>query len=169
MTLAQPKQQAAVIPEQWRFCVTIALRTLIQDLHRMGKRDGGLHVLKCASELGLDVALVAKYTPTWKIHRRSLMRSELIFSAAAPVGNRFLLVHVASAITRKFHLRKERVPETINQTLSGIAEGKYLLAGMLVREGVPDLFTFNGITGEGESGYVLPEYVTPEMLTLETA
>lgn len=63
MSLAQMKQeQAAVIPEQWRFCVTIALRTLIQDLHRLGKRDGGLHVLKCARELGLDVALVAKYT-----------------------------------------------------------------------------------------------------------
>jgi len=91
------------------------------------------------------------------------MRSELVTQAAGPVPNRFLLVHVASKITRKFHRRtRDRLPESINNSLAGLGEGKFLTAGNLVTMGVPDLDWYNGITGEAKSSYVLPEYVTPE-------
>jgi hypothetical protein len=57
------------------------------------------------------------------------MRSELVTQAVAPVPNRFLLVRVASTITRKFHRpTKDRLPDTINNSLAGLGEGKYLVA-----------------------------------------
>lgn len=56
------------------------------------------------------------------------MRSELVTPATALVSNRFLLVHVVSTLTRKFHVpRKARVQDTINNSLAGLGEGKYLL------------------------------------------
>jgi len=57
------------------------------------------------------------------------MRSELVAQASGHVKNPFLLVHVASVLTRKFHRpTKDRVPESINRCLAGIGEGKYILA-----------------------------------------
>jgi hypothetical protein len=56
------------------------------------------------------------------------MRSDLVAQAAGPVPNRFLLVHVASAITRKFHRRtKDRLPESINNSLAGLGERRYFV------------------------------------------
>jgi hypothetical protein len=58
------------------------------------------------------------------------MRSELVAQAQAPVRNRYQLVHVAATLTRRFHRAgKDRVPETINRSLSGVGEGKYLFIG----------------------------------------
>jgi len=91
------------------------------------------------------------------------MRSDLVTQAAESVPNRFLLVHVASAITRKFHRpSRDRLAETINNSLAGLGDGKFLTAGNLVTMGVPDLDWYNRITGEAQSSYVLPQYVTPE-------
>lgn len=54
------------------------------------------------------------------------MRSELVTQAVVPVSNRFLLVHVASILTRKFHRRgKDRVQESINSSLAGIGQRRY--------------------------------------------
>jgi hypothetical protein len=90
--------------------------------------------------------------------------------ATAAVSNRFLLVHVASTLTRKFHRRmKDRLPETINSSLAGLAEGKFLLSDypigngfVAIRPGVPDLDTYNGFTGEGSYSFVKPEFVEDE-------
>jgi hypothetical protein len=61
---------------------------------------------------------------TWRLP----VRSELVTQAVVPVRNRFLLVHVASVITRKFHRpTKDRLAESINKSLAGLGEGKYLL------------------------------------------
>lgn len=88
------------------------------------------------------------------------MRSELVTQAVVPVRNRFLLVHVASKITRKFHRRtKDRLPESINNSLAGIGEGKYLLSGDLLHMGMLDLDFYNGFTGEAQCSYVRPENV----------
>jgi hypothetical protein len=85
------------------------------------------------------------------------MRSDLVQQATAAVSNRFLLVHVASTLTRKFHRRmKDRLPETINSSLAGLAEGRFLFKGNVLRPGVPDLDTYNGFTGEGVYSYVNP-------------
>ena|SRR5579859_7503935 len=92
------------------------------------------------------------------------MRSELVAAAAGQVRNRYLLVHVATRLTRVFHRAgKARVPQSINDSLAGLAEGRYLVRhGRLITEGVLDLDTFNGISGEAQCSYVLPEYLTPE-------
>jgi len=56
------------------------------------------------------------------------MRSELVTQAAVEMGNRYLLMHVASAITKKFHRRgKARIQESINDTLRGLGQGKYFV------------------------------------------
>jgi hypothetical protein len=58
------------------------------------------------------------------------MRSELVTQAEAPVRNRYQLVHVTARLTRNFHRPgKERVQETINRSLAGVAEGNYLFIG----------------------------------------
>lgn len=50
------------------------------------------------------------------------MRSEFVTRAAGPITNRFLLMHVSAALTRKFHRpSKDRLPETINNSLAGLA------------------------------------------------
>jgi hypothetical protein len=103
------------------------------------------------------------------------MRSELVTQAAEPVRNRFLLVHVTSTITRKFHRpSKDRLPDTINNSLAGLAEGKYLCCPGVaisnivpngfdaapiwaIRAGILDLDAYNGITGEAQCSYVKPE------------
>jgi hypothetical protein len=88
------------------------------------------------------------------------MRSELVTAAVPAVRNRFLLVHVASVITRKFHRpSKERVQDSINNALAGIGERKYLLTGNVVGMGELDLDWFNGFTGEAQCSYVRPENV----------
>ena len=85
------------------------------------------------------------------------MRSELVTAAAKPVRNQFLLVHVTTAITRKFHRpTRDRLPDTINRTLANLGEGKYLLTGNVVGMGELDLDWFNGFTGEAQCSYVKP-------------
>lgn len=75
------------------------------------------------------------------------MRSELVTQAVVPVRNRFVLVHVASVITRKFHRpSKERVQDSINNALAGIGEGKYLLTGNVVGMGELDMGTLTCFT-----------------------
>jgi len=93
------------------------------------------------------------------------MRSELVTQAAASVPSRFLLVHAARKITRAFHRpTKDRLPDTINDSLAGLAEGRYIItaAGKLISPGVPDLDCYNGITGEGQYSFVKPEFLTPD-------
>src|ERR1044071_457189 len=70
------------------------------------------------------------------------MRSELVTQAAAAVKNRFLLVHVTSAITRKFHRpTKDRLPESINNSLAGLAAEKYVCCqGVALSNIQPDGF-----------------------------
>jgi len=88
------------------------------------------------------------------------MRSELVAPAAALVSNRFLLVHVVSTLTRKFHRpTKDRMPETINASLRGIGEGEYIFVGNVLRPGELDLDTYNGITGEAQCSYVRAENI----------
>jgi hypothetical protein len=61
------------------------------------------------------------------------MRSELVSQAQSPVRNRYQLVHVASALTRRFHRPgQERVQESINRSLAGVGEGKYLFIGSVL-------------------------------------
>lgn len=51
-----------VIPFQWRYTVTLALRELIRSCHDGRNEQGCKAALQCASELGLDVDTVIKYT-----------------------------------------------------------------------------------------------------------
>jgi hypothetical protein len=61
------------------------------------------------------------------------MRHEVTMGAGVPVPNRFSLVHVATAITKKFHRpAKDRVQDTINQSLAGLAEGRFQLHGGII-------------------------------------
>lgn len=93
------------------------------------------------------------------------MRSEFVTRAAGPITNRFLLMHVSAALTRKFHRpSKDRLPETINNSLAGLAEGKFIHVKGVLCMGVPDLDCYNGITGEGQYSYVKPEFLTPDLL-----
>jgi hypothetical protein len=94
------------------------------------------------------------------------MRSELVTQATAPVSNRFLLVHVASALTRKFHRpTKDRMPDSINSSLAGIGEGKYLLTGNMLTLGELDLDWYNGFTGEAQCSYERPEFVAAAVVS----
>jgi hypothetical protein len=45
------------------------------------------------------------------------MRSELVFGAIAHVSNRFLLVKLAAAATRKLHRPNTRIQGTMNDVL----------------------------------------------------
>lgn len=86
------------------------------------------------------------------------MRNELVTQAVVSVRNRFLLVHVAGILTRKFHRRgKDRVQESINSSLVGIGNGKYIVASRfspntgeltatMVLAGVLDMGTLAGFT-----------------------
>jgi hypothetical protein len=49
------------------------------------------------------------------------------------------------------------VQDTINNSLAGLAEGKYLMSGKTVCAGMLDLDTYNGFTGEAQCSYVRPE------------
>jgi len=91
------------------------------------------------------------------------LRSELVQHAVKHVSNRFLLMHVAATLTRKFHRKtQDRLPESINNSLAGLAEGKYLFKGHVLRLGVLDLDSYNGITGEAQCSYVRPEFLDDE-------
>lgn len=75
------------------------------------------------------------------------MRSELVIQAAQSVENRFLLVHVASKLTRAFHRpTKDRLPDTINNGLAGLGEGRNQVLNRWRLE------------GELEDGKVPPDY-----------
>jgi len=50
------------------------------------------------------------------------MRSELVLAAAKQWSNRYLLMQVASAATRKFHRPHSRIQETTNEVLMRLAE-----------------------------------------------
>ena len=45
------------------------------------------------------------------------MRSELIYGALRPVGNRYALCQLASQATRKFHRPTTRIQDTMNDVL----------------------------------------------------
>jgi hypothetical protein len=72
-----------------------------------------------------------------------------------------VLVHATALVTRKFHRReKQRIPQSINFALSGIVEGRYLVTpDGVIHEGVLDLDTYNGFTGDAQCSYVKPEFV----------
>lgn len=94
------------------------------------------------------------------------MRSDLVAQAAEPVSNRFLLMHVTTAITRKFHRpTRDRLPETINSVLANLGEGKYLLKHF-VR---PDSSTF-GVEAycSDSTGQLKPEDALTALTTLTT-
>lgn len=59
-------EDACSIPTKWRYTLTVALRALISKCYQMNHADGCEAALRCAHELGLDVALVRKYTPLEK-------------------------------------------------------------------------------------------------------
>jgi len=46
------------------------------------------------------------------------MRSEQVFAAMAKVPNRFLLIRLAAAATRKFHRPNTRIEETMDEILA---------------------------------------------------
>ena len=54
------------------------------------------------------------------------MRSQLVSKALRPVENRYLLMHLASILARKFHGRG-RIQQSINDSLAGLADGRYQL------------------------------------------
>jgi hypothetical protein len=94
------------------------------------------------------------------------MRSELVTQAAAAVANRFLLVHVASLITRKFHLpTKDRLPESINNSLAGLGERRYFVCPDLTIAGIvtPEATAVAIATGQlkpAESAMVLTAFTS---------
>ena len=49
------------------------------------------------------------------------MRSELIYGALRPVGNRYALCQLASQATRKFHRPNTRIQETMNEVFDRFA------------------------------------------------
>jgi hypothetical protein len=70
------------------------------------------------------------------------MRSELVIAAAGQVRNRYVLMHSATAIMRKFHRpNRDRVQQSINDSIAGFAEGRYLISpdGQLIQQGVLEL------------------------------
>jgi hypothetical protein len=89
------------------------------------------------------------------------MRSELVNQAVETVPSRFVLVHATALLTRKFHRRqKQRVQQSINFALDGIVEGRFLVApDHVIHEGVLDLDTYNGFTGDAQCSYVKPQFV----------
>lgn len=57
-----PDDVECVIPEKWRYTLTLALRALIEKCHSEQNGNGCTYALECARALGLDVETVAKYT-----------------------------------------------------------------------------------------------------------
>jgi hypothetical protein len=56
------------------------------------------------------------------IHRRKVMRSNLIYDALDTVNNRYLLCQLISKATRKFHKPNTRIQETMNDVLVRVGE-----------------------------------------------
>ena len=52
------------------------------------------------------------------------MRSHLIFGAMEPVQNRYMLCHLVSQATRKFHRPQTRVQDTMNRIFNRFADAK---------------------------------------------
>jgi hypothetical protein len=59
---ARPYGDSCLVPHEWRYTLTIALRALVQYMHSIGNESGCKRALECARALGLDAGLVAKYT-----------------------------------------------------------------------------------------------------------
>jgi hypothetical protein len=49
------------------------------------------------------------------------MRSELIYGALRPVGNRYAMCQLASQATRKFHRPNTRIQDTMNEVFNRFA------------------------------------------------
>lgn len=54
------------------------------------------------------------------------MRSELVYSAGAMIGNRFLLASVTMRAVKRLHVGSTRTEDTANQVFSEIATGRYI-------------------------------------------
>lgn len=54
------------------------------------------------------------------------MRSELVYSAAEKVENRFLLATLTIRAVRRLHIVSTRTEETANKVLSELAGGNFL-------------------------------------------
>jgi len=53
------------------------------------------------------------------------LRSELVYSAALKVENRFLLSAMVMRAVQKLHLNSGRTEDTINRVFGEVAEGRY--------------------------------------------
>jgi hypothetical protein len=54
------------------------------------------------------------------------MRSELVYSAAEKVENRFLLATLTIRAVRRLHVISTRTEDTANKVLSELADGNFL-------------------------------------------
>lgn len=54
------------------------------------------------------------------------MRSELVYSAAEKVDNRFLLATLTMRAVRRLHILSTRIEDTANRVLSDLAAGNFL-------------------------------------------
>jgi hypothetical protein len=58
--------------------------------------------------------------------KRGNMRSELVYSAAVKVENRFLLATLTIRAVRRLHIISTRTEDTANKVLSELAVGNFL-------------------------------------------
>jgi len=58
------------------------------------------------------------------------VRSELVFSAAVRVSNRFLLSTIAMRAVHGLHINSTRTEDTTNRALAEVASGRYLGVSM---------------------------------------
>ncbi|HEY0794912.1 MAG TPA: hypothetical protein VGD64_03950 [Acidisarcina sp.] len=62
------------------------------------------------------------------------MRSDLVYSAAVKLPNRYTLCLTVSRAARKLHIPSTATEVTINKVLSGIASGEFGRAGEMLPE-----------------------------------
>lgn len=60
------------------------------------------------------------------------MRSDLVYSAAVKLPNRYTLCLTVSRAARKLHIPSTATEATINKVLSGIASGEFGRAGEML-------------------------------------
>jgi hypothetical protein len=67
------------------------------------------------------------------------MRSELVYTAALRVANRFLLSTLAMKAVHRLHVTNTRVEETTNQVFSDVANGSYRRMTLSEVKPIPDV------------------------------
>ena len=67
------------------------------------------------------------------------MRSELVYTAALRVANRFLLSTLTMKAVNRLHVTNTRVEETTNQVFSDVANGSYRRMTLSEVKPIPDV------------------------------